>query len=105
MVVYPHGVQPLFVGTKRSIAALEAAMANDKQILIVTKRDADAEDPSEDDVFQVGTLSTVLQLLKLPDGTEIPPPIFRPVSSIRMAIRFFRTGKTRMRKADLRIAV
>ncbi|MCZ6895516.1 MAG: endopeptidase La [Gammaproteobacteria bacterium] len=69
MVVYPHGVQPLFVGTKRSIAALEAAMANDKQILIVTKRDADAEDPSEDDVFQVGTLSTVLQLLKLPDGT------------------------------------
>ncbi len=69
MVVYPHGVHPLFVGTKRSILALDAAMAADKQILLVAKRDPDIDDPGQDDVFKVGTVSTVLQLLKLPDGT------------------------------------
>ena len=69
MVVYPHGVHPLFVGTRSSIAALEAAMASDKRILLVAKRDAAQENPGRDDLFPVGTLSTVLQLLKLPDGT------------------------------------
>ena len=69
MVVYPHGVHPLFVGTERSIRALEAAMAHDKQILLVAKRDAEADDPGRGDLFDVGTVSTVLQLLKLPDGT------------------------------------
>ena len=69
MVVYPHGVHPLFVGTPRSIHALEAAMAGEKQILLVAKRDAGVDDPSEADLFPVGTVSTVLQLLKLPDGT------------------------------------
>ena len=69
MVVYPHGVPPLFVGTRSSIAALEAAMATDKRILLVAKRDAAQENPARDDLFPVGTLSTVLQLLKLPDGT------------------------------------
>ncbi|HSG91823.1 MAG TPA: LON peptidase substrate-binding domain-containing protein, partial [Pseudomonadales bacterium] len=69
MVVYPQGVHPLFVGTERSIRALEAAMASDKQILLVAKRDASEENPSEEDLFDVGTVSTILQLLKLPDGT------------------------------------
>jgi ATP-dependent Lon protease len=69
MVVYPQGVHPLFVGTERSIKALEAAMAGDKQILLIAKREATQEDPSREDLFDVGTVSTILQLLKLPDGT------------------------------------
>jgi len=69
MVVYPHGVHPLFVGTASSILALDAAMAADKQILLLAKRDADLDDPTEGDLFEVGTLATILQLLKLPDGT------------------------------------
>jgi ATP-dependent Lon protease len=69
MVVYPHGVHPLFVGTERSIRALDAAMAHDKQILLVAKRDPERDDPTRKDLFEVGTVSTVLQLLKLPDGT------------------------------------
>jgi ATP-dependent Lon protease len=69
MVVYPHGVHPLFVGTESSIRALDAAMAEDKQILLVAKRDAEAEAPTQDDLFGMGTIATVLQLLKLPDGT------------------------------------
>jgi len=69
MVVYPHGVHPLFVGTESSIRALDAAMADDKQILLVAKRDADVDIPTADDLFAVGTVATVLQLLKLPDGT------------------------------------
>ena len=69
MVVYPHGVHPLFVGTESSIRALDAAMADDKQILLLAKRDADLESPARDDLFTMGTVATVLQLLKLPDGT------------------------------------
>jgi len=69
MVVYPHGVHPLFVGTESSIRALDRAMADDKQILLVAKRDADIEAPQAKDLFAMGTVATVLQLLKLPDGT------------------------------------
>ncbi len=69
MVVYPHGVHPLFVGTERSIAALQSAMSGDKQVLLVAKRNADIEEPSQEDLYSVGTLSTILQLLNLPDGT------------------------------------
>jgi len=69
MVVYPHGVHPLFVGTESSIAALEAAMASDKQVLLVAKRDPDADAPRQKDLFGVGTVAMLLQLLKLPDGT------------------------------------
>lgn len=69
MVVYPHGVHPLFVGTASSIDALDAAMSADKQVLLVAKRDADVDGPDADDLFGVGTVATVLQLLKLPDGT------------------------------------
>jgi len=69
MVVYPHGVHPLFVGTESSIKALDVAMADDKQILLVAKRDAGVDIPAADDLFAVGTVATVLQLLKLPDNT------------------------------------
>ena len=69
MVVYPHGVHPLFVGTESSIKALDAAMADDKQILLLAKKDADVAEPGQEDLYEVGTVATVLQLLKLPDGT------------------------------------
>jgi ATP-dependent Lon protease len=69
VVVYPHMVIPLFVGRERSIQALEEAMSNDKQILLVAQKNASVDDPGEEDIYRVGTVSTVLQLLKLPDGT------------------------------------
>jgi ATP-dependent Lon protease len=69
VVVYPHMVLPLFVGRERSIEALENAMANDKQVLLVAQRNAAEDDPGADDIYQVGTVSNILQLLKLPDGT------------------------------------
>jgi ATP-dependent Lon protease len=69
VVVYPHMVIPLFVGRDRSILALDQSMNIDKRIVLVTQRSAEVDDPSEKDLFEVGTLATVLQLLKLPDGT------------------------------------
>jgi len=69
MVVYPHGVHPLFVGTESSIRALNAAMEDDKQILLVAKRDPEVDAPGADDLYDTGTVATVLQLLKLPDDT------------------------------------
>lgn len=70
VVVYPHMVIPLFVGRERSIAALNAAMeAEHKQILLVAQKEASQDDPSLDDLYEVGTIATILQLLKLPDGT------------------------------------
>ncbi len=69
VVVYPHMVIPLFVGREKSIKALEAAMEADKRILLVAQKSAAEDDPSSDDIYRVGTLSTILQLLKLPDGT------------------------------------
>ncbi len=69
VVVYPHMVIPLFVGREKSVEALDAAMSTSKQIILVAQKDADIEDPGSDDVHHVGTVSTVLQLLKLPDGT------------------------------------
>jgi len=69
VVVYPHMVLPLFVGREKSIEALEYAMANDKQVLLVAQRNAADDDPGADDIYQMGTVSNILQLLKLPDGT------------------------------------
>ena len=69
VVVYPHMVIPLFVGREKSIEALEAAMAGDKQILLLAQRNAADDDPGEDALYRMGTVATVLQLLKLPDGT------------------------------------
>jgi ATP-dependent Lon protease len=69
VVVYPHMVIPLFVGRDKSIQALESAMEGDKKILLVAQKNAATDEPSEVDVYKVGTVATVLQLLKLPDGT------------------------------------
>ncbi|MGV8865091.1 MAG: endopeptidase La [Pseudomonas sp.] len=69
VVVYPHMVIPLFVGREKSIEALEAAMTGDKQILLLAQRNPADDDPGEDALYNVGTVATVLQLLKLPDGT------------------------------------
>jgi len=69
VVVYPHMVLPLFVGRERSIEALEQAMSGSKQVLLVAQREAGDDNPGVDDLYQVGTISTILQLLKLPDGT------------------------------------
>jgi ATP-dependent Lon protease len=69
VVVYPYMVIPLFVGRDRSIKALEVAMAADKQILLTTQKSSSEDQPTEDDLYKTGTLATVLQLLKLPDGT------------------------------------
>ncbi|CAE6922974.1 MAG: endopeptidase La [Pseudomonadaceae bacterium] len=69
VVVYPHMVIPLFVGREKSIEALEAAMTGEKQILLLAQKNPADDDPSEDGLYRVGTVATVLQLLKLPDGT------------------------------------
>jgi ATP-dependent Lon protease len=69
IVVFPHMIVPLFVGREKSVRALEAVMKDDKQILLVAQKNAAQDDPSVDDIYRVGTVSTILQLLKLPDGT------------------------------------
>ena len=69
VVVYPNMVIPLFVGREKSIQALDAAMADNKQILLVAQKSADLEEPVIEDLYSIGTLSSILQLLKLPDGT------------------------------------
>lgn len=69
IVVFPHMIVPLFVGRDKSVRALEDVMQDDKQILLVTQRNAGEDDPTPDDIYEVGTIATVLQLLKLPDGT------------------------------------
>src|SRR5688572_8925306 len=69
IVVFPHMIVPLFVGREKSVRALEAVMRDDKQILLVAQKNAAQDDPGVDDLYKVGTVSTVLQLLKLPDGT------------------------------------
>ncbi len=69
IVVFPHMIVPLFVGREKSVAALEMAMAGDKEILLVAQLDPGQDDPGRDDLYDMGVTATVLQLLKLPDGT------------------------------------
>ena len=69
IVVFPHMIVPLFVGRDKSVRALEDVMRDDKQILLITQKSAAQDDPESDDLFEVGTIGTILQLLKLPDGT------------------------------------
>jgi len=69
VVVYPHMVIPLFVGRDKSIKALDAVMQDSKQILLVAQKSAEVDEPGMSDMYKVGTLATILQLLKLPDGT------------------------------------
>ncbi len=69
VVVYPHMVIPLFVGREKSIRALDTAIEADKQIMLVAQKSASLDDPAPDDIYRIGTVATILQLLKLPDGT------------------------------------
>ncbi|MFY9288546.1 MAG: endopeptidase La [Alphaproteobacteria bacterium] len=69
IVVFPHMIVPLFVGREKSVRALEDVMQDDKQILLLTQKSATQDDPTKEDLFTLGTVGTVLQLLKLPDGT------------------------------------
>ena len=69
IVVFPHMIVPLFVGREKSVRALEDVMRDDKQILLVAQKSAAQDDPAAGDIYSVGTISTILQLLKLPDGT------------------------------------
>src|SRR5260221_13031746 len=69
IVVFPHMIVPLFVGREKSVRALEDVMRDDKQILLVTQKNAAQDDPSTSDIFMFGTVGTELQLPKLPDAT------------------------------------
>ncbi|KAF0118631.1 MAG: ATP-dependent Lon protease [Rhodospirillaceae bacterium] len=69
IIVFPHMIVPLFVGREKSVRALEDVMKNDRQILLIAQRNAAQDDPAIEDIYKIGTVSTVLQLLKLPDGT------------------------------------
>src|SRR5262249_3311200 len=69
IVVFPHLIVPLFVGRKKSILALEEAMRSDAFILLATQKNASDDDPATEAIYEIGTLASVLQLLKLPDGT------------------------------------
>ncbi len=69
VVVYPHMVIPLFVGREKSIRCLEAAMDHDKKIMLVAQKEASTDEPGVNDSFTVGTVASILQMLKLPDGT------------------------------------
>src|ERR1700742_1137750 len=69
IVVFPHMIVPLFVGREKSVRALEEVMTEEKQILLLTQKNAAEDDPPADGLYRVGTLATVLQLLKLPDQT------------------------------------
>ncbi len=69
IVVFPYMIVPLFVGREKSVKALEDVMSNDKKILLVSQKDANDDDPTTDDIYTVGTVAVILQLLKLPDGT------------------------------------
>ena len=69
IVVFPNMIVPLFVGRTKSIKALETAEKHQKEILLVSQKDANVDEPSESDIYKIGTLASILQLLKLPDGT------------------------------------
>src|SRR5258706_4326879 len=69
IIVFPHMVVPLFVGREKSINALEQAMAADKEIVLSAQKKAKTNDPTPDDIFAVGTVGQIIQLLRLPDGT------------------------------------
>src|SRR3569623_556750 len=69
IVVFPHMIVPLFVGREKSVKALEHVMQEDKQILLLTQKSPTQDDPGPEDLYEVGTVGTILQMLKLPDGT------------------------------------
>ncbi len=92
IVVFPHMIVPLFVGREKSIRALEEVMKSDKPILLVTQKNAADDDPAPDAIFSAGTLASVLQLLKLPDGTVkvlVEGATRAQLSSVRVRRRIF----------------
>ena len=99
IVVFPSMIVPLFVGREKSVRALEEVMREDKHILVVTQKNAQEDDPEPDGIYEIGTIASVLQLLKLPDGTELTPEDCKH----RHVIRFFRDGTPGERAdADMR---
>src|SRR5262245_9386056 len=69
IVVFPHMVVPLFVGREKSVRALERAMAGDRPLLLAAQRDAKPDDPGREEIYELGTLGSIVQLVRLPDGT------------------------------------
>src|SRR4030065_926850 len=69
VVIFPQMVAPLFVGREKAIRVLEEAMRKDKEILLAAQRDAKTNDPNEEDIYKIGTIGTIIQMLRLPDGT------------------------------------
>ncbi len=69
MVLFPHMVAPLFIGRERSVEAIKKAMADDQEIFLSAQKDAKLDEPGKKDIYKVGTIGTILQLLRLPDGT------------------------------------
>ncbi len=69
VVVFPYMIVPLFVGRERSVSALESAMKMDKGIFLAAQKNAQKDEPTEDDIYRIGTIGTIIQLLRLPDGT------------------------------------
>ncbi|OOY41923.1 endopeptidase La, partial [Solemya velum gill symbiont] len=101
VVVYPHMVIPLFVGREKSIRALDYATRNDQPILLVAQRDADLEDPQVEQLYEIGTLANILQLLKLPDGTVkvLVEGVFRVnVGEFTDTEEFFRASPTAVKE-------
>jgi ATP-dependent Lon protease len=93
VVVFPHMVIPLFVGRPKSIKALEAAMETDRRIMLVAQKTAAKDDPLVSDMFDVGCVSSILQMLKLPDGTVkvlVEGTSARPSTKLKKAKRSFR---------------
>ena len=69
IIIFPHMVVPLFVGRKKSINALESAMKQENEIFLVAQKSAQKDEPTEEDIYEIGTLGVIIQLLRLPDGT------------------------------------
>jgi len=104
VVVYPQIVQPLFVGRPKSITALEVAMASDKQVLLVAQKNASEDEPTAEDLFQVGTIASILQLIRLPDGTVkvLVEGIDRArIKGIEFGNEYFKAGTTSLNSEEL----
>ncbi len=100
VVVYPHMVIPLFVGREKSIRCLEAAMDHDKKIMLVAQKEASTDEPGVNDMFTVGTVASILQMLKLPDGTV---KVLVEGYSVRVFLRFLITASIFLQKLNISI--
>ncbi len=104
VVVYPHMVIPLFVGRDKSIEALEAAMADDKRILLVAQHSAEVDEPAADNIYAVGTIANILQMLKLPDGTVkvlVEGAERATVSALQVDGDYFEAGAVALAEPDV----